>query len=492
MKPYKKHYYRQSEKVVNLNEAARSLEEALRYLNIPISQRSHFLRWSLTKLFEEFKIERMNYNLYIENTIRQAGITLPNGTVNKPYHFSFRLPSFELPKPNHPDLKISNFTIEGLTDLGLDLYVDDEGYYHIVGTPLEKGDYTLVMKFNTIEDLPPSEISMPIAFNPDPRSLWVMKDSDPNMTYYKPDSDCQYIKVDKTALQPKGKDIVAASQRGRSHGQEGKARDDDFEICHCSESDWYILAVADGAGSATYSRKGSAVACETVVDYCKKKLEHNADFENAIMEFEADRENVEKRAHLTRYIHDIVFLAAAEAQKRVLELPKHIEGSTAKDFATTLMFAIAKKFSFGWFISSFWVGDGAIAIFNEKDKTLRLLGQPDEGEFSGQTRFLTMREVIREKDAFIKRIKMSIVDDFTALFLMTDGVSDAMFASDKALNDFESWKNFYDKLNNGFPEDKICGVELKDNDETTKDRLLSWLDFWSPGNHDDRTIAILY
>ena len=27
---------------------------------------------------------------------------------------------------------------------------------------------------------------------------------------------------------------------------------------------------------------------------------------------------------------------------------------------------------------------------------------------------------------------------------------------------------------------------------TTKDQLLAWLDFWSPGNHDDRTIAILY
>ena len=23
-------------------------------------------------------------------------------------------------------------------------------------------------------------------------------------------------------------------------------------------------------------------------------------------------------------------------------------------------------------------------------------------------------------------------------------------------------------------------------------QLLDWLDFWSPGNHDDRTIAILY
>ena len=35
-------------------------------------------------------------------------------------------------------------------------------------------------------------------------------------------------------------------------------------------------------------------------------------------------------------------------------------------------------------------------------------------------------------------------------------------------------------------------VELIDDNEAAKDQLLNWLDFWAPGNHDDRTIAILY
>ena len=39
---------------------------------------------------------------------------------------------------------------------------------------------------------------------------------------------------------------------------------------------------------------------------------------------------------------------------------------------------------------------------------------------------------------------------------------------------------------------KENGVELTDDNEASKDQLLGWLDFWSPGNHDDRTIAILY
>ena len=87
---------------------------------------------------------------------------------------------------------------------------------------------------------------------------------------------------------------------------------------------------------------------------------------------------------------------------------------------------------------------------------------------------------------------MAVVPDFTALFLMTDGVSDPMFETDKNLNDFAKWEEFYNTLKKGFPEDEIAGVNLSDDNEESKNELLKWLDFWSPGNHDDRTIAILY
>ena len=87
---------------------------------------------------------------------------------------------------------------------------------------------------------------------------------------------------------------------------------------------------------------------------------------------------------------------------------------------------------------------------------------------------------------------MAVVPDFTALFLMTDGVSDPMFETDKNMNDPQKWEEFYQRLKKGFPEDEIGGVDLVDDNEESKNQLLKWLDFWSPGNHDDRTIAILY
>ena len=133
-----------------------------------------------------------------------------------------------------------------------------------------------------------------------------------------------------------------------------------------------------------------------------------------------------------------------------------------------------------------------MCLYDENAKTAKLLGTPDEGEFSGQTRFLTMKEIFRNNEELAKRVRMTIVPDFTALMLMTDGVSDAMFQSEKDLNDPDKWAEMYGKLRQGFPDDEIGGVDLTDDNEEAKDQLLGWLNFWSRGNHDDRTIAILY
>lgn len=199
---------------------------------------------------------------------------------------------------------------------------------------------------------------------------------------------------------------------------------------------------------------------------------------------------------MANVIYSIVGNAAFSAHKTIKEQAKQtandIPGVSIKDFATTLMFSICKKFDFGWFVASYWVGDGAMCIFNKEKGTFKLLGIPDEGEFSGQTRFLTMPEIFNGGKAIMDRLRFSIEEDFTALFLMTDGISDPMFETENNLNSFNKWAEFWDKLKTGFPDDEISGVDLKDDNEESKDQLLKWMDFWSPGNHDDRTLVILY
>lgn len=461
--------------VTRLNDQARALDRIMQNAGINQRDREPFMQWVVDSLWKAFKTERMNKRIEIENEIRMTGLRLPNGTVKKEYAATLNLPVD----------KISGIELLGAEALGLELTVGKDGVCTLTGTPVTAGDFTLKLRFRTVEGEPASEFSLPIAFNPDPRDLWKDIPTDPNIPYFKPDSDVEFILVEP-------KRMMAASRRGRSHAQEGKARDDHFSLMHCQDSGWYVAAVADGAGSARFSRKGSEVACNAVIDHCRALLCSNPGFEQAVRDYNAERENKEKRTLLTRHVIDIVYNGALRAHEAVKQTALANEGSRLKDFATTLMFVICKKFEFGWFIASFWVGDGAVCLFDERNHTARLLGTPDEGEFSGQTRFLTMPEIFHDREAVAKRLRMTIVDDFTALMLMTDGVSDPMFETDRNLNDYTRWKEFYTTLTTGFPGDEIGGVDLAGNSPEAADQLLRWLDFWSPGNHDDRTIALIY
>lgn len=456
------------------------MDRAMKKAGVAPADRQQFMDWTIDSMYQNFKENRVNQRVMTENAVRNLGLRLPNGTVKQEYRAQFSLPA---------DL-VTDVELDGAAGLGLDFTMSPAGVCTVGGVPNAVGDFNLTLRYKTVAGEPESQLRLPIAFNPNPRDMWKDLPTDPNVPYYKPDSDKAFVKVSDTEGGPK-KDIVAASQRGRSHARDAKARDDHFSLFHCDESDWYIIAVADGAGSAKYSRKGSEVACKTVTDHCKAMLLDNPAFEEAIRNYNASPDDARKRFELTNWVHEIVLKGAKKAHDRINEVARSEEGLRLKDFATTLMFAICKKYDFGWFIASFWVGDGAMCLFDAEAKTAKLLGTPDEGEYSGQTRFLTMPEIFRGPEVY-NRLRMSVVPDFTALFLMSDGVSDPMFETDRNLNDSAKWAEFWETLKKGFPEDGIGGVDLTDDNEAAKDQLLGWLDFWSPGNHDDRTIAILY
>ena len=479
-------------------------------------QIADFLNWCSKDMWKEYTESRTQKRTVIENEIRALNIRLPNGTVGREYKFEFRLPAG----------KVKMFRLKGLEDLGLKWRTDGQCTCTVEGKPVKAGDFNVTLEYRPIcwiPGEPDSELVLPLAFNADPRSLWKDKPTPTDIPFLKPDTDCAYIKVEAGKDGSPRKDIVAASKRGRSHAHEAKPRDDHFMVSHCEESDWYILAVADGAGSAKYSRRGSEIACQCVTDFCRQKLSDCGEFEAKIKAYyectaqavrakdapePSEPESGTKdsgeaaaageaaaRKEMGVQIYNIVGNAAfkayseicAESEKNAKELQCKL-----KDFSTTLMFAICKKFEFGWFVASFWVGDGAMCIYNENKQTAKLLGEPDEGEFSGQTRFLTMPEIFKDAASVFSRLRFSIEDDFTALMLMTDGVSDPMFETDRNLNDYSKWNEFWNKIKEGFPDDGIPGVDLRDDNPEAKDQLLRWMDFWSAGNHDDRTLAILY
>lgn len=207
-------------------------------------------------------------------------------------------------------------------------------------------------------------------------------------------------------------------------------------------------------------------------------------FDDDINLYHLDQKSEAAGKAISADIYKIVGNAALKAHKAIAAEAQP-KGRKTKEYSTTLLLAICKKYDFGWFVASFWVGDGAICLYNQDNETAMMLGMPDEGEYAGQTRFLTMPEIFSDSNKFYQRMNCRIVPDFTALFLMTDGVSDPKFETDANLKSYDKWNELWADL-------KENGVELTDDNEEAANQLLNWLDFWSPGNHDDRTIAILY
>ena len=72
---------------------------------------------------------------------------------------------------------------------------------------------------------------------------------------------------------------------------------------------------------------------------------------------------------------------------------------------------------------------------------------------------------------------------------MTDGIYDPKFVVESKLENVESWKNFLRDLD-GENDDEIK-VDF-DDDTNIENQLSDWMDFWSKGNHDDRTLAIIH
>jgi len=406
--------------------------------------------------------------------VKGKQIQLPNAKKDKEYAVAFNIDSIGLPD-------IEKFEFKNMPE-GIS-YSEENGI--ISGIPTHAGDHKIILSCVSKQGYK-AEKELLFIVVPDPKELWKNIPSEQDETkieYPKCDEDKDFVKVEtkNAAVQ---KDMVAASQRGRSHAIEGKPRDDDFALHFNEQREWYILVVADGAGSAEYSRAGSQIACRTAVEVCEQQL----DDVGALLEEQIEsywEKKSEERKDAYEFLHRIVGKAAFEAYKNICR-EAAAKKRVPKEYATTLLLCICKKFEFGWFVGAFWVGDGGIGIYRREPQELKILGEPDGGEFAGQTRFLTMQEIFSDR----VRTRFEIVEDFTAVVLMTDGVTDPKFETDANLNRIEKWNELWDDLN-GNNEDN-AKVDFVDDNEQSAEQLLKWLDFWSKGNHDDRTIAILF
>ena len=318
--------------------------------------------------------------------------------------------------------------------------------------------------------------------NPDPRSLWKTLESDKADPYWKED--------DVTVFAPLGdRHILASSKRGRSHANVGSFREDDFAFKHFEATGWSLVVVADGAGSAKISRKGSALACNTVVDYFTENLtsESLQPFDELVQQHKASTGN-DTQKKLNHFVYNYLGKAVLFTHKK-LEAFAYEAGVPLKDLNTTLIFCLFKKYEAGYAVLSFGVGDCPIGLLNKDMSGITMMNWLDVGEFGGGTRFITMPEIF-QNDKFATRFGFKLVDDFSYLVLMSDGIYDPKFVVETALLNIKKWKEFFADL--GGKNEEGTKVELRPDNPDITAQFSAWMDFWSAGNHDDRTLAIVF
>ncbi|MDO9178579.1 MAG: PP2C family serine/threonine-protein phosphatase [Agitococcus sp.] len=318
----------------------------------------------------------------------------------------------------------------------------------LVGQPLISGEFDAHISYYCLyQGVKTALTTVLVRFyiNADPRSLWKNIPSDAQQLYAKVDSASQ--KIETATIK-----MLAASQRGRSHAHKGQARDDDFFIAQ--GENWQLSIVADGAGSAKYSRYGSQLICQTMGNFVSGLFSKSLNLTAIKQEFKAA-------------LAKTVFQLKNEAQA---------QQASIKDYASTVLALVCffDTTQQQYVYLSLAVGDGVIALYQPATHQLRLLNQPDTGEYAGETCFLTEDSLVNTES--LLQVFSSPV--FLPYVLMTDGVSDAFFDSDNALKNASVWHAFWQDL-------------TKNQALVDEKKLLAWLDFWSAGNHDDRTIVIV-
>ena len=118
----------------------------------------------------------------------------------------------------------------------------ESGLLHV--SPSKHGDFII---WFTMEQGGYPKLACKLTVIPDPKTLWTASDPPANAPYPKAHKDSKFLLT--------GKRIMAgASVRGRSHARDGTHRDDDFLVCELVDG-WNLMVVADGAGSAKFSKK---------------------------------------------------------------------------------------------------------------------------------------------------------------------------------------------------------------------------------------------
>ena len=422
-------------------------------------------------LIDVNKLESINASLTGETVSQQSSTSTETKIKKMP---NFQLPNAKEKQPYSATIKSTNPLIETLKisdvkipeSLGL---IFDNKNLTINGIPQVAGEFPIPFQYFTSTNEIKSDVCLLIV-NPNPQSLWQKNEPSIDLPFRKNHEDKKYLLQANYSL-------IGCSRRGRSHEHNGTFRDDDFFVSPVEDfNEWSIMIVCDGAGSAKYSREGSRIVVrkvgEILQDQLKTLIPKIDEALDTIKPLQYDEISQKVYEEINLLLNPLLQQAINAAIDDIELEAKRIQGEF-KDFSTTLLIGINRQRPNQTFITSFWMGDGAIAVYS-KDK-IRLMGKPDGGQYAGQTSFLSRNFANNMND----RMRCGFYDNVEAVIIMTDGISDPKFETDNGLANLELWNDLWREIQ--------PMLEEADADQ----KLLDWMHFFTPGHHDDRTIAIM-
>src|SRR5262249_27471833 len=245
---------------------------------------------------------------------------------------------------------------------------------------------------------------------------------------------------------PDGFSLVGARVRGKKHKHEGTNCDDWFSVATAGR--WTLIAVSDGAGSKKFSRVGARVSCQAVIRYLAGALEKHSirdrdDAQTTIgwredkqLAFaDDDVQFVQEKLHWA--MNGAYFAVDQETSSRAGN-PQYTRALgrplDIKDLSATLLVAAHTTLTIQGqptnFVMACQVGDGLTAAITANGQ-ISLLGEPDSGQYSGETDFLTSHHKLKPENLCPRTFVL--VQPIRALLVMTDGVADDYFPPDPGM-----------------------------------------------------------
>lgn len=180
--------------------------------------------------------------------------------------------------------------------------------------------------------------------------------------------------------------------QGRGHRSEGTPCQDKI-ASRCNDTT-YVIALADGAGSAALSHLGAEKCVDTITQYF---LEH---FDECYFD---DEDSVKQS----------IYEVLVENLKQ-LAIDNNCD---IKDLASTLLCVAVSDDRF----ITFHLGDGIIAYCD--GQSVKVYSAPDNGEFANVTHFVTSSNALSKI-----RIRKEELSDVAAFYLMSDGAGTSLYS----------------------------------------------------------------